>query len=218
LGTCAPCFEDEGYFREVYALTLERMQAARRLPLVVLSSYMKEELTAASVPAERIHVVPPFVHGLDLAAEADGPPCVLFVGRLVEAKGVRDVIEAWRRAGVGLPLLLAGTGPLRESIAEPGVEVLGWVDRDRLSGLYRRARAVVLAPRWQEPFGIVGLEALAFGVPVVAWDSGGLREWHPGPLVAWGDVDGLASRLREAAGSASRRALESAARAHGAHT
>jgi glycosyltransferase involved in cell wall biosynthesis len=84
-----------------------------------------------------------------------------------------------------------------ESLAEPGVEVLGWVDRDRLSRLYRRARAVVLASRWQEPFGIVGLEAAAFGVPVVAWDSGGIRDWHPRPLVAWGDVDGLACALRE---------------------
>jgi glycosyltransferase involved in cell wall biosynthesis len=53
--------------------------------------------------------------------------------------------------------------------------------------------------RWQEPFGIVGLEALSFGVPVVAWESGGVREWHPGPgLVEWGDVDGLARALAEA--------------------
>jgi len=200
LGTCAPCFEDDGYFREVYALTEDRLRAARRLPLLVLSSYMKEELVVAGVPAERIHVIPPFVHGLDLEAEADGPPCVLFVGRLVEAKGVRDVVEAWRRAEVGLPLVLVGTGPLREALAGPGLEVRGWVDRASLSRLYRRARAVVLASRWQEPFGIVGLEALAFGVPVVAWDSGGVREWHHGPVAPWGDVDGLARTLRQALG------------------
>jgi glycosyltransferase involved in cell wall biosynthesis len=53
--------------------------------------------------------------------------------------------------------------------------------------------------RWQEPFGIVGLEALSFGVPVVAWDSGGVGEWHPGPgLVRWGDVEALAAALAEA--------------------
>jgi glycosyltransferase involved in cell wall biosynthesis len=55
--------------------------------------------------------------------------------------------------------------------------------------------------RWQEPFGIAGLEALSLGVPVVAWDSGGIREWHPGPLVAWGDVAGLARALGAAIGS-----------------
>ncbi len=198
---CASCFEDEGYFREVYALTEARLQAARGLPLVVLSSYMKEELQAAGLAGSRIDVIPPFVSGLDLAAEADGPPAVLYVGRLVEAKGVREAILAWRRAEVGLPLVVAGTGPLRDKVGDPGVEVLGWVDRQRLSRLYRRARALLMPSRWQEPFGIVGLEALAFGVPVVAWSSGGIRDWHTGEgLVPWGDVEGLAHALAQAVG------------------
>jgi glycosyltransferase involved in cell wall biosynthesis len=196
---CASCFEDEGYFRDVLALTGERLAAACRLPLVVLSSYMKEELVAAGAPADRIRVIPPFVHGLSASA-AVGPACVLFVGRLVEAKGVRHAVSAWRRSGVGLPLVFAGTGPLREELEGiAGVEVLGWVPHSRLASLYARARAVLMPSLWQEPFGIVGLEALAIGAPVVAYDSGGIREWHPGPgLVAWGDVDGLAAALREA--------------------
>ena len=75
----------------------------------------------------------------------------------------------------------------------------GWLDRERLAALYRRARAVVMPSRWQEPFGIVGLEAMAFGVPVVAWESGGVAEWHPGPgLVRWGDVEALARALAQA--------------------
>jgi glycosyltransferase involved in cell wall biosynthesis len=53
--------------------------------------------------------------------------------------------------------------------------------------------------RWQEPYGIAGIEALSFGVPVVAWESGGVGEWHPGPgLVRWGDVSGLAGALSRA--------------------
>jgi glycosyltransferase involved in cell wall biosynthesis len=203
---CAPCFADAAYFREVHALTERRLLAARRMPVTVLSRYMREELVAAGVPPRGVHVVPPFVHGLDPGAVPGGPPCVLFVGRLVEAKGARDAVEAWRRSGVDLPLVLAGTGPLRAELearaggAEgPGLEVLGWVARDQLSGVLRRARALLLPSRWQEPFGIVGLEALAFGVPVVAWESGGVGEWHPGPgLVRWGDVEGLARALADA--------------------
>jgi glycosyltransferase involved in cell wall biosynthesis len=119
----------------------------------------------------------------------------------VESKGVHDAVEAWRQSGVGLPLVIAGTGRLREALSERDVEVRGWVDRAELSSLYGRARALLMPSRWQEPFGIAGLEALAFGVPVVAWDSGGVREWHPGPgLVAWGDVNGLARELAEAVG------------------
>jgi glycosyltransferase involved in cell wall biosynthesis len=203
---CASCFEDERYFRRVHALTERRLLAARLLPLTVLSRYMREELVAAGAAHGRVHVVPPFVHRLDPGAVPSGPPCVLFVGRLVEAKGVRDAVAAWRRSGVGLPLVLAGTGPLRAELAtraarggEPELEVPGWVDRDRLSGFYRRARALLLPPRWQEPFGIVGLEALSFGVPVVAWESGGVGEWHPGPgLVPWGNVEALARSLADA--------------------
>jgi glycosyltransferase involved in cell wall biosynthesis len=201
LAACASCFSDDVYFREVYALTAERLDAVRRLRIVVLSHYVKSELVGVGVAPERVSVIPPFVHGLDVGAEPAGPPCVLYVGCLVEAKGVRDGIDAWRRSGVDLPLVLAGTGPLREALGGPGIEVHGWVPHERLSGLYRRARALLLPSRWQEPFGIAGLEALAFGVPVVAWESGGVREWHPGDhLVAWGDVAGLARALREAVG------------------
>ncbi len=202
---CSSCFDDQAYFREVHALTERRLLAARRLPITVLSRYMRQELVAAGVEAPRVHVVPPFVHGLDPGATASGPPCVLFVGRVVEAKGVREAVEAWRRSGVDLPLVVAGTGPMRGELAAraerlgPGLEVVGWVERDRLSGLYRRARALLLPSRWQEPFGLVGLEALSFGVPVVAWESGGVEEWHPGPgLVRWGDVEALARALADA--------------------
>ena len=197
---CATCFEDEAYFREILALTGERLAAVRQLPLVVLSSYMKMELEAAGVPAGQVRVVAPFVRGLDPNAAPAGPPCVLFVGRLVEAKGVRDAALAWRRSRVELPMVVAGTGPLREELAaEPGVEVAGWMPHRHLAGFYARARALLMPSLWQEPFGIVGLEALQYGVPVAAYDSGGIREWHPGTgLVPWGDVEALAAALREA--------------------
>jgi glycosyltransferase involved in cell wall biosynthesis len=201
--TCAGCFDDEPYFREVLALTERRLAAARRLPLTVLSRYMRDELVAAGVDPASVHVVPPFVYGLDREAAASGPPCVLFVGRLVAAKGVGDAVAAWRLSGVDLPLVVAGSGPLRSELvslaAGRGLDAPGWLNRAALAAAYRRARALLLPSRWQEPFGIVGLEALAFGVPVAAWDSGGVAEWHKGPgLVPWGDVTALARALAEA--------------------
>jgi glycosyltransferase involved in cell wall biosynthesis len=197
--TCATCFQDQTYFREVLALTAERLAAVRRLAVVVLSRYMKGELAQAGVDPDRVAVIPPFVHGLDADAEPDGPPCVLFVGRLTGMKGVDDAVRAWRAAAIDEPLVFAGSGPERERLQREGAQVLGWVDRRVLSSLYRRARALLMPSRWQEPFGIAGLEALSLGAPVVAWASGGIPEWHPGPgLVAWGDVDGLALALEEA--------------------
>lgn len=199
--TCAACFEDAGYFEEVWGLTRERLDALRGLTVVVLSRYMGAELVAAGLDPARVHVVPPFVHGLRPAPKPEAS-CVLFVGRLSEAKGVRDAVDAWRRAASGLPLVVAGTGPLREWATTAGAEVLGWVPHDRLGALYGRAAALVMPPRWQEPFGIAGLEALTLGVPVAAWDCGGIPEWHPGgaSLVRWGDVDALAEAIRWCAG------------------
>jgi len=199
---CRHCFKDPGYSERIRAITQDRLAALRGLCLVVLSNYMKQELTAAGLPAEQIHVSPPFVHGVDAHAEPDGPPCILFAGRLVEAKGVKDAISAWRQSAVNLPLVFAGTGRLRNELERLGFEVTGWLDRTELSRMFARAREVLFPPRWQEPFGIVGLEALHCGVPVVAWESGGISQWHPDGkrLVSWGDVGGLARALHKAVG------------------
>jgi glycosyltransferase involved in cell wall biosynthesis len=201
LEACAACFDDDAYFRDIYALTSARLTAIRRMRIIVLSRYMKAELVAAGVPVGQIEVVPPFVHGLDLEAEPDGPPCVLFVGRLSPAKGPLEAAEAWRLSGLDLPMVVAGAGPMRQGLEKRGAEVLGWIDHRRLSALYRRAAVMAMPSRWQEPFGIAGLEALTLGVPVVAWNSGGVAEWHPGDgLVPWGDIAGLALALRQRVG------------------
>jgi glycosyltransferase involved in cell wall biosynthesis len=197
---CAACFEDRAYRDEMWALTGARLAAIREATVIVLSEYMRGELVAAGLSPRRVQVVPPLVDfpAAEEEAPSAGPPCVLFVGRLVEAKGPLEAVQAWRASGVPLPLVVAGTGPLRERVAAAGAEVLGWLAHHQLPSLLRRARALLMPPRWQEPFGIAGLEALRFGVPVVAWESGGVREWHPGPLAAWGDIDGLARALKDA--------------------
>jgi D-inositol-3-phosphate glycosyltransferase len=135
--------------------------------------------------------------GVDLSRfRPDGPregaptgrPRILVVSRLVERKGIDDVV----RAVAELPdveLVVAG-GPdvdrlgadleacrLSALAAELGVAdrvcLLGRVPREELPALYRGADAVVCAP-WYEPFGLVALEAMACGVPVVATAVGGL--------------------------------------------
>lgn len=200
---CAGCFDDDAYHARIQTTTERRLEALRRMKAItVLSAYMKRELEQVAIAGSRVHVIPPFVHGLDLSAAPDGPPCVLFAGRLVEAKGIEDAVAAWARSGLDLPLVVAGSGRMRGELERRGVDVLGWVPHEAMSGIYRRARVMVLPSRWQEPFGIVGLEALALGVPVAAWESGGVAEWHPGGdlLVPWGDVEALAAAMKRAVG------------------
>ena len=195
---CAGCFDDVKYFRRILATTTERLEALRGLTLHVLSNYMRNELIAVGVPATSVHVVPPWVYALDPCVPDARPRCILFAGRLVEAKGIFHAVAAWEQSELDLPLVFAGTGSGRNELERRGFEVLGWQDRSILAGLYESAAALIFPPHWQEPFGIAGLEALAMQTPVVAWRSGGIPEWHPdgGLLVDYGDIPELARALR----------------------
>ncbi len=199
-GVCDGCFTDPQYFERIFDTTRRRLDAIQKMRVIVLSTYMRRELIAAGVPAGRITVVPPFVDDLNVGpSPVPRPSCVLFVGRLVRSKGVYDAIDIWQRAEVSLPLVFAGTGVERTRIEDLGFHVSGWLDRAALASWYRRAAAVIMTPRWQEPFGIVGLEALSLGIPVIAWASGGIEDWHPGPLFDCGDVVAAAAGLRSLA-------------------
>jgi glycosyltransferase involved in cell wall biosynthesis len=102
-------------------------------------------------------------------------PYLLVVSALVPYKRVEVALEAASRLGV--PLKVVGTGPDRrrlEGLAGPDVEFLGGVDDETLRRLYRGARAVLMPG--EEDFGIVPVEAMACGRPVVAYARGGARE------------------------------------------
>ena len=75
----------------------------------------------------------------------------------------------------------------------------GWLQGDALVNAYREAAVVVVPSRWPEPFGIVGIEAMAHGRPVVAFSVGGIPEWLEngvgGVLVPPGDVIAMGERI-----------------------
>jgi glycosyltransferase involved in cell wall biosynthesis len=115
---------------------------------------------------------------------------VVCVSRLVPRKGIEDVV----RAVAGLPhaeLLIAGGPPAamlcedehaqallglaRELGAADRIHLLGAVGHDRIPALLRSADVVCCTP-WYEPFGLVAVEAMACGTPVIASAVGGLAE------------------------------------------
>lgn len=141
---------------------------------------------------------------------------VLFAGRLVREKGIETLLDAWRAAGLGpaARLALAGTGPLEEDVRRfaPEARLLGHVDAAALPALYAAADVLVLpsihTASFREPWGLVVNEAMLQRTPVVASDevgaaAGGLvRDGRNGFVVAAGDADALAARLRALAASA----------------
>jgi len=111
----------------------------------------------------------------DLFHPGEGPPedYYLFCGRLIEPyKQVGIAIEAFRR--IGARLVVAGTGPDHERLAAsapPNVEFVGHVDDDRLVPLMQRCKALVFPSR--DDFGLIPVEAMACGRPVIAYAGGG---------------------------------------------
>ena len=161
--------------------------------LVVASQHMRREYVANGAPAELVHVAPLFPTSAGAcrpdgeAARARHAPHVLFLGRMTKLKGgdvlIRAVAEAARREGLRIQLTMAGDGPQRaawELLArELGVtcRFTGWVNEEEREALLREASLLAVPSVWPEPFGLVGLEAARAGVPAVAFDVGGIREW-----------------------------------------
>ncbi|AZM87499.1 MULTISPECIES: glycosyltransferase [Streptomyces] len=176
-----------------------------------ISAAQREVLVRAGMPAGRLAVKHNFVPEPGVRREGAGEQ-LLYLGRLAQAKGVRLLMAAWDElaadGGVGVPLVIAGTGPLE-------AEVTAWAagrDDVRYAGLYdpeqcRRAVArsvAVLAPStWLEAFGLVVVEAMAAGVPTVAAGHGAFTELVEdgvtGLLHRPGDSASLASCIRRIA-------------------
>jgi glycosyltransferase involved in cell wall biosynthesis len=111
---------------------------------------------------------------------------VVFIGRMTSLKGVDLLIDAiglLSRRGDKPEFHLAGDGPVR-TVAEERVRRMGtiatfhgWLTQGRTTTLLREGGVLALPSTWPEPFGLVGLEAAAQGIPAVAFDVGGIQEW-----------------------------------------
>lgn len=147
---------------------------------VAPSHFMADRLVDIGVPTERLTVKPHFTP--DPGPRSNAPSesyDVLFIGRLASAKGIRTLLRAWERfahrsatltAPGPLRLTIIGDGPLaaeaRES-APRGVEFTGWLPHAEVQQRMLASRAFVFPSEWYEPFGMVLIEAMAAGLPVV---------------------------------------------------
>ncbi|MBV8890180.1 MAG: glycosyltransferase family 4 protein [Alphaproteobacteria bacterium] len=128
---------------------------------------------------------------------------IFFIGRLEKDKGVDLLARAARQAGVRLRVI--GEGPLALVLAEqhPEIDLLGWRPRVEIAALVAEARLVVVPTRWRETFGLVAIEALMSGIPVIASQTGLIS----GEIVAQGfglacdpyDESALAGAIRQLA-------------------
>jgi glycosyltransferase involved in cell wall biosynthesis len=197
---------------------LERVLYRRADAIVVLSqAFGRIVVEQYGVESCRVHVIPP---GVDLERFSPGDPSearlrlglpstgriVVCVRRLVPRMGIEMLLEAWAMKRDGL-LLVIGDGGERERLESAarrlgsGVRFLGVVDDADLPRYYRAADVSVVPSTELEGFGLVALESLACGTPVVVTNVGGLPEsvesWRP-DLVVRPTAAAIAARLEAA--------------------
>jgi glycosyltransferase involved in cell wall biosynthesis len=129
-----------------------------------------------------------------------------YVGRLVTEKGLWTLLEALDRLDPRLALDVVGEGPLSEPLREAALRrpngrlnLLGYLPPEGVQEVLGRSVALVVPSLWQEPLGLVVLEAIACGVPVIATEVGGIPEivehGRTGLLVEPNDPEALARTI-----------------------
>jgi len=152
------------------------LRASERPDIYVAISSAVAERIATFYRRDAV-VVPPPVAVDDFATDVERDPRhFLWVHRLVPYKRPLEVAAAFRGLD-DLRLTMVGVGPLEGELRAalpPNVELLGWVDRDRLATLFAQVAGFIHVG--EEDFGITMVEALAAGTPVLAANRGGARD------------------------------------------
>lgn len=194
---------------------LWRKWVTRKVDCVVVpSQYIKEEAVRNRIASEKVTVIPHFTEK-NLRNEYVEPEgnTILFVGRTDPLKGIRELIGALsfiRAKTWKAYILLTGDGleEYEKMAQDAGIKervfFLNNLDYTDLDKYYQKASVLVFPSMSPESFGLVGIEAMSFGRPVVAFDVGGPREWlvdgKTGFLVKRGDVKGLSLRMDQLLG------------------
>lgn len=177
-----------GIFAEIddkFTLFRDRIDLLHRFPhVIVISSFMRDNLLSNGFTPATLHVIPPCVQ---LPPErsprsAKEEPEILFVGQLIRGKGADLFLQTLTKLKRPYHARIIGDGndrPWLERMAGKlglgdKVDFMGWVTPP--DDFFAEADLALLPFRWQEPFGLVVAESASWGLPVAAFELGGVNE------------------------------------------
>ncbi|MDI9397084.1 MAG: glycosyltransferase family 4 protein [Candidatus Pacebacteria bacterium] len=176
---------------------------------ISISDFQKKKHVAMGIPAERIHTIHHFYESSSPPPPTPTSGDTLFLGRLSQEKGVDLLLRAWAMVkNKNRRLVVAGTGPeesylkkLASDLNLANVVFTGFLDKEQQVSLWSNSSALVVPSIWDEPFGMVVLEAWAKERPVVAYAKGALPELIQhgvnGLLADPFSVEALANNIQE---------------------
>jgi glycosyltransferase involved in cell wall biosynthesis len=193
-----------------FTLVATELHALRRFDrLIVGSRYMAGELLRNGVDSNKVTVLPNYTTLREPKPEdPPDPPTILCLGQFIRIKGMPQLIESMAHMRPGpWRIKLVGDGPLLDDCMnrvaelnlEDRVQFSPPVPYSHLEQILRSASIVVVPSIAPEAFALVGIEAMACGRPVIAFDAGGIREWCidgvTGIVVPRGDLIALARAI-----------------------
>jgi glycosyltransferase involved in cell wall biosynthesis len=176
---------------------------------ISISEFQKKKHVEIGIPAERIHNIHHFYESGTPPPPAPTSGDTLFLGRLSREKGVDLLLRAWAKVqNRNRRLVIAGTGPEESSLKKlasdlnlTNVVFTGFLNKEQQIFLWSNSSALVVPSIWDEPFGMVVLEAWAKERPVVAYAKGALPELiHHGVNGLLADplsIEALAKNIQE---------------------
>jgi glycosyltransferase involved in cell wall biosynthesis len=163
-----------------YARMRQRGDFAAVRAWVAVSEQMKQIFAKAGWYPDRLHTLRHSWHIQPGASGVKDEGYFLFLGRMVELKGIRFLIELWKNPGLrSVELVMAGDGPLAaelRAVSPPNVRWVGHVEGETKQRLKAGCRAVLFPSIWPEPLSTVAYEAYEMNKPIVASDLGGMPE------------------------------------------
>ncbi len=169
---------------------------------IAFTEFSRCKYITAGIPPEKI-AVKPHVNPNHSSWENSDKGYALFVGRLAPEKGVKVLLEAWKKRPL-LPLKIVGDGPLATELKKEAqnikqVEFLGFVSQDRCGDYMKGAKFLLIPSLCYENFTRVVAESYSYGIPVLASSLGGFPEVvldkETGLLFRPGDADDLLTKI-----------------------
>lgn len=179
--------------------------------MIVVSEFMRQELLKNGFDPAKIEIHPPVPPPGDPALRStfSDRNLIIYAGQIIRGKGVDVLLESLAKLSIPFECIILGEGSHRsfcEELArelglENRVHFKGFIPQEELKNYYRECSVVVLSSLWPEPVATIGLEVMRYGLPVVAFDAGGIRDWlHDGVngfLVNWMDRNAFAHSIQK---------------------